>query len=260
MRKLLLILLLFPLFSFGQHHMMHTLAGQDAGGTTLKTDLISVWEFNETSGTDVFDAFASNDGVNTGTATVNQTGVTNLTPAYDFDGTNDYIDINAKVVSSFPMSFSCWFKMDITSIQTVICTNNSANYGGIWVGFDNTRIVVQYGDGTGLDAADRRSYDYNTTLSTGTWYNLVVTATDYTSANTKVYINTSEISFSSGSGTATSVDWSIGESLLCSNWANATNWRFNGILDQTGLWSKILSSDEVSTLYNSGNGLAYVNW
>ena len=32
---------------------------------------------------------------------------------------------------------------------------------------------------------------------------------------------------------------------------------FDGIIDEVGIWSKVLTSDEVTELYNSGAGLAY---
>ena len=35
---------------------------------------------------------------------------------------------------------------------------------------------------------------------------------------------------------------------------------FRGLIDQIGLWSRALTSTEVETLYDSGNGLAYNNW
>ena len=47
--------------------------------TTLKEGLVSVWGLNETSAGAVVDSYGTNDGTNNG-ATINQTGVTNLTP------------------------------------------------------------------------------------------------------------------------------------------------------------------------------------
>jgi hypothetical protein len=34
----------------------------------------------------------------------------------------------------------------------------------------------------------------------------------------------------------------------------------NGSIDQVGIWNRILTADEISTLYNLGEGLPYSNW
>src|SRR6056297_3914362 len=60
-------------------------------GNGLKNNLISVWEFDETSGTTAFDSNGSNDGTING-ATINQTG--KIDKAFDFDGSNDYVSIS----------------------------------------------------------------------------------------------------------------------------------------------------------------------
>lgn len=31
-------------------------------------------------------------------------------------------------------------------------------------------------------------------------------------------------------------------------------WAYNGYMDEVGIWSKVLSSTEISDLYNGGNG------
>ena len=36
--------------------------------------------------------------------------------------------------------------------------------------------------------------------------------------------------------------------------------KFNGLVDSTGLWNRQLSDSDVSLLYNSGNGLPYINF
>jgi hypothetical protein len=73
----------------------------------LTTGLISVWELDETGGTVVNDALNSHNGTNVGSAEVNITG--KLNKCYDFDGINDIVDFNTKLISGFPFSLSIWF-------------------------------------------------------------------------------------------------------------------------------------------------------
>jgi len=76
----------------------------------------------------------------------------------------------------------------------------------------------------------------------------------------KVYLNNTLKSSTSNSGTATSTDWSSGETRISNNWGNATTRRFNGKMDQTAIWDKVLTTDEIALLYNNYDGLAYSSW
>lgn len=38
---------------------------------------------------------------------------------------------------------------------------------------------------------------------------------------------------------------------------SATGYEIDGIIDEIGIWSRVLTYDEVQELYNSGNGLSY---
>ena len=35
---------------------------------------------------------------------------------------------------------------------------------------------------------------------------------------------------------------------------------WNGSIDQVAIWNRVLSPTEITELYNSGNGLAYIDW
>ena len=57
---------------------------------SLTTDLVSYYNFDETSGTTATDSLSANAGTITG-ATINQTGI--IGKAYSFDGTGDYVTL-----------------------------------------------------------------------------------------------------------------------------------------------------------------------
>lgn len=54
----------------------------------------------------------------------------------------------------------------------------------------------------------------------------------------------------------------ISYSLIGANRYNSTTYQeyFNGRLDAVSVWNKVLSADEVTQLYNSGNGKQYPNY
>ena len=87
-------------------------------------------------------------------------------------------------------------------------------------------------------------------LSSATWYNVVVT---YDGSILKTYYNAG----TPNTNTIGSLSRdSSGGNYMGVNQAGSANW-WTGDMQYVGLWSRALSSGEVTTLYNSGNGLAY---
>ena len=94
------------------------------------------------------------------------------------------------------------------------------------------------------------------TLTVGTWYHLVITHDGTGTTNAiKLYLDTVNIlngnSWDTSNFSALTTRLAIGvDHALASQHAS-------GIFDEYGLWNKILSTDEIAELYNSGSGLQY---
>ena len=240
--------MLLPLFGFGQHHMMHVLASQGAGGTTLKTGLLSVWEFDETSGTTAYDAHASNDGTTFG-ATVNQTGKINK--AYDYtEGTTDKVSISDPFYGLTSFSVSVWFKVDDVSGTKGIVSDWDSPYRSVL--FRLSDASIQFYTYTGTQVGGTFA-----SISAATWYHVVIT---YDGSDMEMYINNSL------DGTSFSQTGTIGETGTHTSYignyvtSSFTTLSFDGLIDQVAIWNRALTSTEVSTLYNSSNGLTYTSW
>lgn len=88
-------------------------------------------------------------------------------------------------------------------------------------------------------------YQYNVDLGT-TWHNIVLTIP--TSGILKVYLDSSNVySNSSGNSSGGSNNFNLGGSQ-----AGDANYGSASIIDEVGLWNKVLSQTEVTELYNSG--------
>ena len=94
------------------------------------------------------------------------------------------------------------------------------------------------------------------TLTNGTFYHLVIVYTAST-GNCEFFLNGS--SAGTSSGLYTSIYNSTAQFRLGSNVdaAGANEGFFDGIIDEVGIWSRVLTGAEVTTLYNSGNGIQY---
>jgi hypothetical protein len=94
----------------------------------------------------------------------------------------------------------------------------------------------------------------STTLSTGTWY---FAAMYYDSSTNKV-----GVSLNASAWTETSVTGTIntgGDQVKFARLSYQSGWDnyYNGRLDEWGHWGRVLTTAELTELYNSGNGLSY---
>lgn len=220
---------------------------------TLPTSLVSFWELEEASGTRV-DAHGSNDL--TDNNTVGQaTGKVGY--AADFEDTNtEYLSITDAAQTGLDItgdfSFNFWinFESDPSGTSPVPI----GKYGGA----GNRAYLLQYqvsgwrvvistnGTAEGVSATVTHS------VSTGTWYNIGATY-DVSAGTLEVFVNGSSIG--TGTGGPTSIANTAGDFNLGRNPAGGNY--LDGLLDQVGVWTKLLSSTEMTDLYNGGRGLPY---
>jgi hypothetical protein len=84
-------------------------------------------------------------------------------------------------------------------------------------------------------------------LSDSTWYHIVVTH-DNTGGARKLYVNNSAVSNDSN----VTINQGDGDFQL-GNTQNSSDY-LNGYLDEFNMWNKVLTTDNIANLYNSGNG------
>lgn len=224
--------------------------------TTLKTGLISLWDFDETSGTVVTDSNLAHNGTSVN-ATVNQVGI--IDKAYSFNGTSSYINFGdiLKFDYNQPQSWSFWVKPSIATAGIIVCKiNNDASGRGYIISFANNYIEFQ------LFNSQTNFLDAYTlsTIPTNAWSHLVVVYDGSAiAANVKFYINGTLCTTSVAKDTLTATTVGVGLLTIGKN-PNGTPYYCKGLYDQTAVWSKALTQTEVSLLYGSGNGLAFINW
>lgn len=213
--------------------------------------LVSYWSFNGNANDSSTNA--NNGTVNGATLTTDRFG--NENSAYSFNGTSDYIRINNTLIPSTPTSYtiSLWYN-----------TQNFTTQNG------NTRMLISDRN-TGLS-----SYKYTISLQPGHQIEGAIFNGNCCTANgvsgdaltnnnwhNAIYIYNSSIAtlylYLDGSlvNTSTNVThWSNG--------ANPTNigyWNgfvgasgfFDGKIDDIGIWNRVLTQSEITSLYYSEN-------
>ena len=231
MKKLLLILTFLVVFS-------------SFASAALSDDTLSYFKLDETSGTIAYDSTGSYNGTNSG-ATVGATGKINT--AYDFDGSNDYIEIDdetAMRMSDGDYSFSFWFKSDsIATEQRIIwksyTTSGAVDYDIYLIGSKmRFRTAGNY-------------FESDNTLSSSTWYHIVLTR-NQSNGEKLMYIN-GNVQTNTGTDTGTTTTGNDNKKMQIGRYyfSSFAESYFDGKLDEVGIWSKVLNSTEVSELYNA---------
>jgi len=150
------------------------------------------------------------------------------------------------------ISIACWVKAESFISNNTIAGKEDYNNGdyGYLLRVLNGKVNFLYRSGS----SNTRQRITSDALSTDTWYHIVATA-DVSAQDINIYIDGSLASMAAAVGSATSIvnnnaSFKIG--IDSTSEFAAAYW--DGLIDEVSVWSKELSSTEVSENYNSGNG------
>lgn len=222
--------------------------------TTLTTSLVSVW--CEDSDVTV-DLHGSNTMTNNNTVTTD-TGKQGT--ASQFTAANsEYLSIadNASVSITGDLTIGMWVYLDsaITGWQPFIAKdsgqpNRSYAFALREVIGDNYEVFMST-DGNN-DCSNNYRVATGITFSTATWYHIVMS---YDSSAGTVACYRDGVLDATITSTSTGLFDSAADFQLGGYTGNSVY--MDGRLNQVCLWSKLITADEVTDLYNSGTGIPY---
>lgn len=209
---------------------------------SLLTDLVSYWKLDEASG-NALDAHSSNDLTDNNTVG-SATGKINN--ARDFEsGSSEYFTGSTSAFSFDDEDFSVSFWINFETIANTFLV-------GQWDGINNKWLIYFPGDTVKFLTDDVFFNTGWTPAATGTWYHVVLVH-DFTNTECLWYVNGSEVGSSAQRGVnpGTTTPFAVG-----GNAAGSVGY-LDGLIDELGIWNRVLTPTEVSDLYNSGAGLSY---
>jgi len=220
----------------------------------LTDDIVSYYKFDETSGTAAVDSTAtSNDMTHTG-ATINQAG--KIDKAVSYDGSNDYSRQDGNLTATADASYNFWMYSDGT--KGMIYNNIYSSSVLEFIGID-TGAKLKY---TSAPASGSLSeWKLNDAFPTNEWFMVTVTTTGTAgSGTTKIYLNGVEKANTYGTVGANRARPSGSNrgylAYPASGWGDLAYY-YKGLLDEFAIWSRVLTTDEITELYNSGTGKTY---
>lgn len=180
-----------------------------------------------------------NNGTMNGGNTVDKSVAGKIDKAIDFDGTGDFIVPTSNIVLGETSSFALWFNTDTVAAGKIILGKAADN--DVYTQITSaTTIAVQ------PDTGGQAKTFTVPTLSTGTWYHLIVVRTAQT---TRLYINNVE---STSGGQTLTGNYTVNR---IGRYSNSTTNDFNGRMDDIRLFpTHALTSAERTGIYNGGSG------
>jgi hypothetical protein len=229
--------------------------------STLPTNLVSYWTLDESS-TGVGDV-QRNDSVTTNHLVDNNStasAVGKQSNGADFELANtEYLrkTDNASLSITSDVSLAAWVKFETApgagTYFVFASKYTSGTSRNLYWDMDQTTIRFGIGNGSGVGSGDSECTK-SWSPSAGTWYHVAVTYSN--SANEqKIYIDGSQLGTTCGSANFSMAD---GTSPFEVGRRGDGAGYFDGIIDEMGLWSKTLTSTEITDLYNSGSGIPYI--
>lgn len=218
----------------------------------LSTNLVSAW-LTDDSGL-LTDLHGSNDLTNNNTVT-EVAGVQG--DAGDFessssqslsitDGSQSGLDITGDI------SIACWLKFETVSGSLNVASKS--NNTGSQVSWElKHEDALNWGFVLSANGSAVEKYEYAYVPSTATWYHFAISV-NFTTKTATFYVNGSSIG-TDATGTASSMFNSSAPFRIGAG-RDATGF-FDGVINQMLIWNKVISSTEVSDLYNSGSGIPY---
>lgn len=224
------------------------LAGNEA-------NLVAYYNFNQSGqGTGLSLTNSSTSPQSGGTAVQGTTQGNASTPAFrttaaalDFDGINDFVQVNHNAMSTSPLSLEAWVKPALRTDGTAY-TNFPNNVissdlpGGYGHGFGVN--IVSGSSGICVEANDAFRY-IATPLTANTWYHVVCV---YTPGNVKTYLNGTlldDFSFAQGYIDPNNYFY-IGMHNYDAGYGSRRF--FKGLIDEVRIWNKALSASEVANM------------
>ena len=171
------------------------------------------------------------------------------TYSLSFDGVDDYVNVGniSSLSNTTQFTVSTWFNTNDINDQTTLWGNGDSA-SQLWVASKFYDDLIIYG-GTSL-----KYYRKNNIISINTWYNLIVVydGSLVNSDRFKVYLNGELITGQVMTGTINTITPTFTTDVIIGKIGYVNASYFNGNIDETSFFNYSLSSENVTSIYNSG--------
>lgn len=210
-------------------------------------DAISYWAFDESGSGDAADSSGNSKTLtNTNTIPYVAGKIANAAD-FEFASAQYFTRSNGTYYNITSGTINCWIKpetIDVTPGNVALfSTATNIGVGGFHFQLrphNSDTLSFYFGAGNG-------NAEGATTLVSGTWY--MVTAT-WDTTGKEVFVN----ALSDGSSGLDETMTAGSANLYVGRYSQTDAQWYDGLMDEVGIWNRILSGPEITELYNSGTG------
>ena len=226
--------------------------------SAISTNLEACWTLDEESGTRV-DSTTANVDLTDNNTVLFATGIQGNAAQFEED-TFEYLSAatSSDLIITGDLSVAFWYKHETD-------LSNNTGWYVLFRGIDggNSSYAIQHfiNVGTpqwiflGFTAAaptNNINLRMNFTHTAGTFYHVVITY-DTSETQTELFIDGTSITTTTNAGLT---DLNGGNLELHMGSSPVPSEHFDGLLDEFGIWSKVLTQSEINDLYNGGLGVS----
>lgn len=233
----------------------------------LTDNLVAYWKLDETSGTR-YDSTDNNNDLTDNNTVGYATG--------KIGNCGSFVKANSEFLSitdanqtgldfSTTFSFSFWVYLDsnpssgVSQALLVKDATNQRSYEVYYANESGTYRFYIFLFHT-LNASSYSYFSFNEQITPGQWNHCVLTVNTANSGLNKVYLYINNVDkgyADNGSGVSGNIANGTAPVEIGGRYSLANDLYFSGKLDEIGLWNRVITSAEISSLYNSGSGLTY---
>lgn len=216
-----------------------------------KTGLVAYYKMDESSGT-AYDVFGNKNLTNTSSVSFSTGKINN---GAVFNGSNYLVNTSWYTVPS-AVTLSLWYKTsnNYSGAEGIVCrkdNNSGARYiYGLIIG-DNKIVMATYHSPTSTSREIKSGF----TINDGSWRHFVGVF-DFSNGTMALYCNNSLVGTSSLTNLAGQSGGLLTIGVDGSNLVSG-KLKSGDMVDEVAYFDRVLTSTEITNLYNNGNGLTY---
>jgi hypothetical protein len=224
----------------------------------LTDNLLAYWKLDESNGNPV-DATGNGNTLTNVNSVAFATGKINNGADFGSTNSNKLLGRSSNFgVTGGSASLSVWFKIDAQpgsgDFQNVIRLSENTNKTHLHIRYENNGGTYSINYARSKNGVGDQAVVRNGQLTTGTWYFAAVT---YNGTTLEAFLDGSSVGTVAASGNGSGDNPNYRTTGGWYNSALSYFYPLKGMVDELGLWSRALSSTEITQLYNGGSGFSH---
>ena len=164
--------------------------------------------------------------------------------AYDFDGTNDYIEATSAAMTSGPITLAAWVNLDVTNVAQRVVSITSTTGNDRWSLLVGATAVVSMQVGGSGTFATRST---TATVSASTWHHVAGTWNNTAGQPFAAYLDGATNGATNSNRTPTAGN--LNRTYLGTTYVSSALAQYlNGRIAEAAIWNAVLSDAEIVSL------------